>query len=45
MNNDIFDINLSTHAKIAYLYLSICEYSPSYQMIAEKCSFSRSTAI
>ena len=48
--NMIFDLDISEHAKITYLYLCRCaddesQAFPSYNTIAEKCSFSRSTAI
>lgn len=46
----IFDLELSEHSKITYLYLCRCADNdsksfPSYSTIAKKCSFSRSTAI
>ncbi len=48
--NMIFDLDISEHAKITYLYLCRCaddenQAFPSYNTIAKKCSFSRSTAI
>jgi len=48
--NMIFDLDISEHAKIVYLYLCRCADSegqafPSYSTIAEKCSIGRRTAI
>ena len=48
--NIVFDLELSTHEKIALLYLCRCANNassafPSYLTIAKKCGFSRSTAI
>ena len=48
--NMIFDLDISEHAKITYLYLCRCaddesQAFPSYNTIAKKCSFSRRTAI
>lgn len=48
--NMIFDLNISEHAKLVYLYLCRCaddesQAFPSYNTIAKKCSFSRMTAI
>lgn len=48
--NMIFDLNISEHAKITYLYLCRCaddesQAFPSYNTIARKCSFSKRTAM
>ncbi|NLZ45350.1 MAG: helix-turn-helix domain-containing protein [Clostridiales bacterium] len=48
--NMIFDLDISEHAKITYLYLCRCaddesQAFPSYNTIAQKCSFSRRTAL
>lgn len=48
--NMIFDLEISEHAKITYLYLCRCaddegQSFPSYNTIASRCSFSRSTAL
>lgn len=48
--NMIFDLEISEHAKITYLYLCRCaddegQSFPSYNTIANRCSFSRMTAI
>ena len=48
--NMIFDLNISEHAKILYLFLCRCADSnkrtfPSYATMAKCCGFSRSTAI
>lgn len=48
--NMIFDLDISEHAKITYLYLCRCaddesQAFPSYNTIGLKCSFSRMTAI
>ena len=48
--NMIFDLDISEHAKITYLYLCRCaddesQAFPSYNTIARKCSFSKRTAM
>lgn len=48
--NMIFDLNLSEHAKILYLFLcrkanDKCVSFPSYSSMGNACSFSRTTAI
>ncbi len=48
--NMIFDLEISEHAKITYLYLCRCaddegQSFPSYNTIASRCSFSRRTAL
>jgi len=48
--NMIWEQPISEHAKLAYLYLCRCaddngQAFPSYATIAQKCSFSRQTAV